>query len=72
MGPNGAGKSTLLAALAADLPAASGEVRVDGRAVGDWSAPDLALRRSVLPQSTELSFPFPVEDVVRMGRAPWA
>lgn len=72
VGPNGAGKSTLLAALAADLPAASGEVRIDGRAVGDWSAPDLALRRSVLPQSAALSFPFPVEDVVRMGRAPWA
>ncbi len=72
VGPNGAGKSTLLGALAADLPAASGEVRIDGRPVGDWSAPDLALRRSVLPQSAALSFPFPVEDVVRMGRAPWA
>ncbi|MCJ1677600.1 heme ABC transporter ATP-binding protein [Streptomyces sp. APSN-46.1] len=72
VGPNGAGKSTLLAALAADLPAASGVVRIDGRPVGDWPAPDLALRRSVLPQSAALSFPFPVEEVVRMGRAPWA
>ncbi|WP_375137895.1 heme ABC transporter ATP-binding protein [Streptomyces sp. CG 926] len=72
VGPNGAGKSTLLGALAADLPAASGVIRIDGRPVGDWSAPDLALRRSVLPQSAALSFPFPVEDVVRMGRAPWA
>ncbi|MER6392138.1 heme ABC transporter ATP-binding protein [Streptomyces sp. NPDC001523] len=72
VGPNGAGKSTLLAALCADLPAASGTVRIDGRPVADWSAPDLALRRSVLPQSAALSFPFPVEDVVRMGRAPWA
>ncbi|CAM5474170.1 Vitamin B12 import ATP-binding protein BtuD [Streptomyces cyaneofuscatus] len=26
----------------------------------------------MLPQSAVLSFPFPVEDVVRMGRAPWA
>ncbi|MFB6561036.1 heme ABC transporter ATP-binding protein [Streptomyces sp. NPDC056400] len=72
VGPNGAGKSTLLGALAADLPASSGLIRIDGRPVGDWSAPDLALRRSVLPQSAALSFPFPVEDVVRMGRAPWA
>ncbi|MEU8942196.1 heme ABC transporter ATP-binding protein [Streptomyces goshikiensis] len=72
VGPNGAGKSTLLGALAADLPAASGVVRIDGRPVGDWSAPELALRRSVLPQSAALAFPFPVEDVVRMGRAPWA
>ncbi|MFK0222556.1 heme ABC transporter ATP-binding protein [Streptomyces vinaceus] len=72
VGPNGAGKSTLLAALSADLPAAGGLVRIDGRPVGDWAAPDLALRRSVLPQSAEMSFPFPVGDVVRMGRAPWA
>ncbi|WP_424568954.1 heme ABC transporter ATP-binding protein [Streptomyces sp. CH-036] len=72
VGPNGAGKSTLLAALAADLAPAGGEVRIDGRPATTWSAPELALRRSVLPQSAVLSFPFPVEDVVRMGRAPWA
>ncbi|MFE7335191.1 heme ABC transporter ATP-binding protein [Streptomyces griseus] len=72
VGPNGAGKSTLLAALAADLAPGSGEVRIDGRPADAWSAPELALRRSVLPQSAALSFPFPVEDVVRMGRAPWA
>lgn len=72
VGPNGAGKSTLLAALAADLPAGSGEIRIDGRPATAWSPPELALRRAVLPQSAALSFPFPVEDVVRMGRAPWA
>ncbi|MFL1903490.1 heme ABC transporter ATP-binding protein [Streptomyces tauricus] len=72
VGPNGAGKSTLLGALAADLPASEGVVRVHGRPVSDWSAHELALRRAVLPQSASLSFPFPVEEVVRMGRAPWA
>ncbi|MFE9118005.1 heme ABC transporter ATP-binding protein [Streptomyces sp. NPDC007172] len=72
VGPNGAGKSTLLAALAGDVAAASGAVRIDGRALADWPAPALALRRAVLPQQAALSFPFPVEEVVRMGRAPWA
>ncbi|MFH8343526.1 heme ABC transporter ATP-binding protein [Streptomyces sp. NPDC018045] len=72
VGPNGAGKSTLLAALAADLPATTGEVRIDGRPATGWTAPELALRRAVLPQSAALSFPFTVEEVVRMGRAPWA
>ncbi|NUP14947.1 MAG: heme ABC transporter ATP-binding protein [Streptomyces sp.] len=72
VGPNGAGKSTLLGALAADLPAAEGVVRIHGRPASEWSAPELALRRAVLPQSATLSFPFPVEDVVRMGRAPHA
>ncbi|MFB6954028.1 heme ABC transporter ATP-binding protein [Streptomyces niveus] len=74
VGPNGAGKSTLLAALAADLDATgtSGRVRIGDRPAHDWSAPELALRRAVLPQAATLSFPFPVEEVVRMGRAPWA
>ncbi|WLW55546.1 heme ABC transporter ATP-binding protein [Streptomyces sp. YU58] len=72
VGPNGAGKSTLLGALAADLPPADGTVRILGRPATEWSAPELALRRAVLPQSAALSFPFAVEDVVRMGRAPWA
>ncbi|WMX47370.1 heme ABC transporter ATP-binding protein [Streptomyces roseicoloratus] len=72
VGPNGAGKSTLLAALAADLAPTAGEVRIGGRAASGWTAGELALRRAVLPQSAELSFPFPVAEVVRMGRAPWA
>lgn len=76
VGPNGAGKSTLLAALAADLApggtGADGGVRIGNRPAHDWSAPELALRRAVLPQAATLSFPFPVEEVVRMGRAPWA
>ncbi|MFF8583294.1 heme ABC transporter ATP-binding protein [Streptomyces althioticus] len=72
VGPNGAGKSTLLGALAADIAPAGGVVRIHGRPVSDWSAPELALRRAVLPQSSALSFPFSVEEVVRMGRAPWA
>ncbi|MFI1100088.1 heme ABC transporter ATP-binding protein [Streptomyces melanogenes] len=72
VGPNGAGKSTLLGALAGDLAGCGGEVRIAGRPVADWSPGDLALRRAVLPQSAALSFPFPVEEVVRMGRAPWA
>ncbi|MFJ4644063.1 heme ABC transporter ATP-binding protein [Streptomyces bobili] len=72
VGPNGAGKSTLLGALAADLPATEGVVRIHGRPVGEWTAPELALRRAVLPQAAALSFPFAVADVVRMGRAPHA
>ncbi|MFF3844099.1 heme ABC transporter ATP-binding protein [Streptomyces sp. NPDC002328] len=70
VGPNGAGKSTLLGAVCGDLPAVGGSVRICGREAGAWSAPELALRRAVLPQAAVLSFPFAVEDVVRMGRAP--
>ncbi|GAA2476367.1 heme ABC transporter ATP-binding protein [Streptomyces murinus] len=72
VGPNGAGKSTLLGALAGDVPAAGGVVRLHGRPVAGWTAAELALRRAVLPQSAALAFPFSVAEVVRMGRAPHA
>ncbi|OEU86459.1 hemin ABC transporter ATP-binding protein [Streptomyces abyssalis] len=72
VGPNGAGKSTLLAALAADTPVSGGSVHIAGRPAGAWTARELATRRAVLPQAATLAFPFTVEEVVRMGRAPWA
>ncbi|WP_207797254.1 heme ABC transporter ATP-binding protein [Arthrobacter glacialis] len=72
VGPNGAGKSTLLAALAGDVPLRSGEIRLAGKPLKHWRAQELALRRAVLLQQVQLSFPFNVLDVVRMGRAPWS
>ncbi|SCG03915.1 iron complex transport system ATP-binding protein [Streptomyces sp. LamerLS-31b] len=70
VGPNAARKSALLGALAGDVPAAGGVVRLHGRPVGGWTAAELALRRAVLPQSAAPAFPFSVAEVVRMGRAP--
>ncbi|MEV8510899.1 heme ABC transporter ATP-binding protein [Dactylosporangium sp. NPDC051484] len=72
VGPNGAGKSTLLAAISGDLPAAAGAIEVDGLPQAAWTPVELAMRRAVLTQRNTLSFPFTVDEVVRMGRAPWA
>ncbi|GAB2833693.1 heme ABC transporter ATP-binding protein [Actinocorallia aurea] len=70
VGPNGAGKSTLLAALCGDV-AFEGAVRVDGLPLADWRPVELAMRRAILTQTHSVSFPFAVEEIVRMGRAPW-
>jgi iron complex transport system ATP-binding protein len=71
VGPNGTGKSTLLGALGGDLAPAAGEVLVAGEPVRAWPAAELARRRAVLPQDVSMAFPFTVDQVVRMGRAPW-
>ncbi|QTX05803.1 heme ABC transporter ATP-binding protein [Agromyces archimandritae] len=73
IGPNGAGKSTLLGVLAGDTGAvAAGTVAMLGRPVGAWSLKELARQRAVLTQEHQVSFPFPVREVVAMGRHPWA
>ena len=72
IGPNGAGKSTLLAVISGDLDPTGGAVQIDGAPLRDWSQAERAMRRSVLLQSVDVSFPFRVREVVEMGRAPWA
>lgn len=71
VGPNGAGKSTLLGVLAGDPRPDAGRVLLDGADLHGHDLRDLARRRAVMLQETRLSFPFRVEEVVRMGRHPW-
>jgi iron complex transport system ATP-binding protein len=72
VGPNGAGKSTLFGVIAGDVRATSGTALLDERAIGDYSARELARLRAVLLQQNAVTFPFTVAQVVEMGRAPWA
>ena len=71
IGPNGAGKSTLLAALAGDRAAAAGTVHLGSTPVARQSPKALARLRAVLTQEHTVSFPFPVREIVAMGRHPW-
>ena len=70
LGPNGAGKSTLRKILCGDLIPTSGEVSMNGKPLAEWSLPERAKSRAVLPQDSSLNFPFTVLEVVLMGRAP--
>lgn len=72
VGPNGAGKSTLFGVLAGDIAPETGSVLIDGQPLGGFRPRDLARIRAVLLQENAVSFPFSAEQVVRMGRAPWA
>lgn len=67
VGANGAGKTSLLRLLSGEARATAGEVRYDGRPLGDWPAGLLAARRAVMAQAERLAFPCSALDVVRIG-----
>ena len=71
-GPNGAGKSTLLGILAGLRSPYRGSCLYDGKEVRQWPRRDFARHVAFLPQSVRLEFPFTAEEVVLMGRTPYA
>ncbi len=72
LGPNGCGKSTLLRTMAALQPALSGCVNYDGKPLTAYSQRELAQRISVVLTQRIEAEALTVEDVVRMGRIPYA
>jgi iron complex transport system ATP-binding protein len=71
-GPNGAGKSTLLGIMAGLRSPYRGSCAYAGREIRQWPKRELARRVAFLPQSVRMLFPFTVEEVVLMGRTPYA
>ncbi|MGO4526610.1 heme ABC transporter ATP-binding protein [Microvirga sp. 2MCAF35] len=67
IGPNGAGKSTLLRVLCGELAPSQGEVVFNGVPLPTIPAWRLAHGRAVMPQASELGFPFTVLEVARLG-----
>lgn len=67
IGPNGAGKSTLLRVLCGELTPAHGEVRLNGSSIHAIPAWRLAHSRAVMPQASELGFPFSAFEVAHLG-----
>ena len=72
VGPNGAGKSSILSLLAGDSEATTGRAMLGDKDVTKYRPDEAARLRAVLLQANQVSFPFSVEEVVEMGRAPWA
>jgi iron complex transport system ATP-binding protein len=67
VGPNGAGKSTLLAALAGDRRAEAGTIALAGRELRTLSISELARKRAVLPQRSQLALAFTSVEVVQLA-----
>ena len=69
LGPNGAGKTTLLKAISGDINA-SGSITLYGKELRDWNRRELAKHLAVLPQASQLTFPFSAREVVALGLTP--
>ena len=69
-GPNGAGKTTALRVMTGSLKPDQGRALLDSDDITHMDRVKLAQRRAVVSQSSALSFPFQVHEVVAMGRTP--
>lgn len=70
VGPNGCGKSTLLRALARSLRPLSGQVRLGGHPMEDFSAREAARHIALLPQHPLVPEQITVGELVARGRYP--
>ena len=70
IGPNGTGKSTLIRCIGGLLSAQTGEVFIEGVKISGMKSSHTARVIGYVPQNHPPSFPFPVREVVVMGRAP--
>lgn len=72
IGPNGAGKTTLLMMIARLMAPSGGDIRLEGRAVGDIPLRDYAKRVATLRQAPEFNLRLTVEELVAFGRFPYS
>ena len=71
IGPNGCGKSTLLKTLCGIITPTSGTIKIGGQNLSNLSLKIRARQISYLAQSREALPSMCVEEVVRLGRAPY-
>ncbi|TLN21966.1 ABC transporter ATP-binding protein [bacterium] len=70
LGPNACGKSTLVKAISGVISPTDGNIYLNGGRISEIPPLELAKLVAVIPQSTEIPFPFTGEELVSMGRFP--
>jgi iron complex transport system ATP-binding protein len=69
-GRNGAGKTTLLRVATGLAAPSAGRVLLEGRELRAFTRREIARALALVPQDTAVPFPFTVEEIVLLGRAP--
>lgn len=67
LGPNGAGKSTFFKILSGEIRCKHGSIDYNGHDIQRLKSRELAEVRAVMPQHTQVNFPFTVQEVVELG-----
>ena len=68
IGPNGSGKTTLLKIFSAVLTG-RGEVKLNGKNIQTYGKRELSRFFAMVPQESQVLFPYTVTEIVLMGRA---
>lgn len=71
IGPNGSGKTTLMQIMSGLLTPKAGEITLDDQPLNQLSRRELARQIAVISSEQHFEFPFPVAEVVTMGRFPY-
>ena len=69
VGPNGAGKSSLLKIITGENKSYKGKVHYHGKMLNAFKINEISKVRAVLPQESQVNFPFTVSEIVEMGRS---
>lgn len=70
LGPNGAGKSSLLKGVCGEWPLSEGRIQFYQTPLSQWPRRKLAKHLGVLPQASQIDFPFTAYEVVSIGATP--
>jgi iron complex transport system ATP-binding protein len=70
IGPNGSGKTTLLRIMSRVITPEQGRVLLEGRPLPSYAPRELARKMAVIRAEQFFEFPFPVFEIVAMGRSP--
>jgi iron complex transport system ATP-binding protein len=71
LGPNGAGKTTLLHLILGWLHPSAGQVRLNGKTIGQYSRRELGRWMGLVPQNETTPFDYSLLEYVLLGRTPY-
>ena len=71
IGSNGSGKSTLLKGILKLIPTLSGDIKLEGKSIKDYSRNSLSRKIAYLPQQLNNNLNISVEELVSLGRSPY-